>query len=123
MPFQVLVHHRDNANRKITCNATPDLEKANSLSTTVLAIPAGQPGHIFDALLHSVRLQLVLDNIRCKNVACCAVFPAWYHNRDILLGRSDDPAVFGVDLIILLQVTAEDHLVKEFMREISLSLR
>jgi hypothetical protein len=39
MPFKILVHHGYNANRKITCNTTTNLEKANAFATAVLAIP------------------------------------------------------------------------------------
>ena len=58
---------------------------------------------IFDAVFHSACLQLAFDAIRGEDVAHCAVFPTRNHDRNILFGGSQHPAVLWIDLVILLQ--------------------
>ncbi len=61
MPFQVLIHHGYDANREIPGYAAPDLEKPYSFSAAVLAVPAGQPGHIFDPAFDGTGFQFAFN--------------------------------------------------------------
>ena len=106
MPFQVLVHHRHNTNREITCNTATNLEKAYALSTTVVAVPIGQPNHVFDATFHGGGLHFIFDDIGGKDVTHGAVFPATHNDGEVAFSSSNHPAVFGVDFIISLHHTA-----------------
>ncbi len=58
-----------------------------------------------------------------EDVAGGAVFPCGADDGDVLLAGGDHPAVLGVDLIILLQNTAANHLIDELIGEISLAFR
>src|ERR1700744_1602693 len=85
VPLQVLIHHRDHADRKVPRDPAADLEETDPFSAAVLPVPPGQPGHIFDPVLHRTRLQLALYHIACKNIARSAVLPAGNDNRNVLL--------------------------------------
>src|SRR5882672_3319293 len=102
MPFQILVHHGNDANGEITGNPATDLKKSYPFASGILTVPVREPDHVFDAALHRGGLYLPLDHIRGKNIAHRAVLPAWNDDGQVPFGRGDHPAMLGVDLVILL---------------------
>ncbi len=62
------------------------------------------------------------DYVSGEDISGGAVFPSGADDRNVLFACCHDPAVLGVDFIVLLENAAADHLIDEFIGEISLAL-
>ena len=121
MPLEILLHHRNYADREVTSGTSTDLEESYACSGSVLLVPVYEEEHSLDTVLHEIRCELALDTVSCEDVTCGAVFPCRADDRNILLASCKYPAVLRVDLIIFLENTASEDLVNVFVRKISLS--
>ena len=117
-----MVQHRHHANGEIAGNTATNLEETYAFAIAVFHVPIGQPSHILDTALHGGCLQFAFDHITGENVTHGAVFPTGYYDGQVALRRCQHPAVFWVDFVVLLQLTAVQNLVHVLVREISLAL-
>ncbi len=60
------------------------------------------------------------DHLRREHVAKRGILPAGNEHRKILFGGGHHPAVFGIDLVKLLQLSRQQNLEKKFVRKKSL---
>jgi len=117
VPFEVLVHHGDHADGEVAGDAATDLEEANALSGRVVAVPVGEPDHVFNAGFHGRRGELSLDAVGGEDVAHGAVFPAGDDDGEVFFGSGQHPGMLCRYLIVVLHHTAEKQLVHEFVWE------
>ena len=69
-----------------------------------------------------MRVELSLDAVSCKDVACGAVLPCRDDDRDVLLTGCKYPAVLWVNLVVLLENSAAQKSVDDFIRQKPLAL-
>ena len=75
-----------------------------------------------DTVLDHVGVELTPDAVCGEDVGCGAVLPCGYYDGDVLLTGGEDPAVLGVDLIVLLEHSAAQQAVDYLPGEKSLTL-
>ena len=102
--------------------AAADLEEAYAGSARIGSVPLGQVDHGLDTVLDHVGVELTPDAVCGEDVGCGAVLPCWHYDGDVLLAGGEDPAVLGVDLVVLLEHSAAQQTVDHFPGEESLTL-
>lgn len=117
VPFEVLIHHGDDADGEVSGDAASDLEESDAFTGAVGAVPIGQPDHVFDAAFHGGGAEFVFDDVGGEDVAHGGVFPAANDDREIFLGGSDHPGVFGIDFVVGFEDSRLNHLEHEFVGE------
>ena len=68
-------------------------------------------------------LDIASDYVAGVHIAHRRIFPARHDHRQIFLHRGVHPRILYIDLVILLQRTAFQHLIHKFVREIMLARR
>src|SRR5690606_17127024 len=119
-PLQVLLEHRNDADREVARDAAADLEESDPGLVAVGRVPVGEPGHVLDPRLDGVRaLDVTFEHVRGEDVAGGRVLPAGDDHRQVLLGGGDEPRVLRVDLIELFEPAGADDPVEELVREVA----
>ena len=121
-PAQILLHHGNAADGEVTGGTAANLEEADAGALAVLLVPVYEEHHDLYALDDHVRVILTADDVGGEDVTGGAVFPGGADDGNVLFTGGYYPAVLGVNLIVLLQDTAADHLIDELVGEISLTL-
>ena len=121
MPLEILLHHRNNTDREVTCGTATDLEETYACANRILLVPVNEEEHGLDTILHEIRSEFALDAVGCEDVTCSTVFPCRADDRNVLLASCKYPAVLRVDLIILFENAASEDLVNIFVWKVSLS--
>src|SRR2546423_2801603 len=97
----------NDAKGKAASNPTADLEKAERGLRSEIAVPLSQQHHVLDAGTDGVHVLYVARNaVAGVHVAESRVFPSGDEHGQVLLSGCDHPTVFGIDLVILLELAA-----------------
>ena len=121
MPLEVLLHHRNYADREVTCGTSTDLEESYACADSILLVPVDEEEHCLDTVLYEIRCEFALDAVCCEDISCGAVFPCRADDRNVLLAGCKYPAVLRVDLVVFFENAASENLVNVFVRKISLA--
>ena len=121
MPLEVLLHHRNDTDREVTCCTATDLEESYACAYSILLVPVNEEEHCLDTVLYEIRCEFALDAVCCEDVSCGAVFPCRADDRNVLLAGCEYPAVLRVDLVVFLENAASEDLVNIFVRKVSLA--
>src|SRR4051794_10870789 len=123
LALQILAHHRHDANGEVARNTAADLEETNRAICRNFAVIIRQLDHILDTASHRVYIaNVAADTMRGKDIAGCRILPARDKDGQILLRRRQHPTPLRVNLIILLQPSAEENAIEKFMWKIAFTL-
>ncbi len=123
LPVQpkILVEHGHHADGKISRYSAADLEHPEGFFLGGFGVEVRKPRHVFDARADRVDvLHILADHGGGEHVAEGGVLPAWNHDGQVLLAGGQHPAVFRVDLVVLLQSAATDQPIEELVGEVAL---
>jgi len=119
-PAKILFHHGNAADGEVACGTAANLEETDAGG--VLLVPVYEEHHDLYALDDHMGIIFAADYVSGEDISGGAVFPCGADDRDVLFACCDNPAVLGVDFIVLLENAAADHLIDEFIGKISLAL-
>ena len=120
---EILMQHRNDADREISRDPTGDLEESERGSWSGGGVPVRQFHHVLNPGPDDVDvLDVPLEAVGGKNIAGGAVLPAGNKEGEILFAGGDEPTVDWIDLVVGGEGSAAEDAIEKLVREVATPL-